>query len=420
MDNLFDTPKKKTIMYILISVIVIVIVYFIFFKKNDTLPKNIAISKINDADGIKDGKYREVPNNQIFGLNPNINNWNISIKFNLEKFNNTLQSIIGNVQSNSNNNWGLWITPQRKLQWRIGSSFWDLNNFGELKDNTLYDISITYNDNYSFLLKDLTNNKSTEYFQVIDLQPIIINAPPLNTNSGSVTFGGDFPQSNMNNKFLGTISDITSSEIVSETTTTIAPTTTTTSTTTMVPTTTTMAPTTTIVPITAMTVTTTTMAPTTTIAPTIAPTITTTMAPTTTTMAPTTTTMAPTTTTMAPTTTTIAPTTMAPTTTPAIYSRFIIRNGGTNWRQLIENGDTSNINAQGWNPDYQAIYTNIAPRNEIALQFRYFAEYNLRRTGRNEGSIGVYTFGPTYQGQYTFRKTSTGYSGNYNGYDWNW
>ena len=85
-------------------------------------------------------------------------NWNISIKFNLEVFNNKLQCIIGNVQdNNSANNWGLWITPERKLQWRLGSNSWDLNNFGELQDKALYEVSITYNGSYSFSLKNLSN-----------------------------------------------------------------------------------------------------------------------------------------------------------------------------------------------------------------------------------------------------------------------
>jgi hypothetical protein len=156
------------------------------------------------------------------------------------------------------------------------------------------------------------------------------------------------------------------------------------------------------------------------------------MAPTTTTtMAPTTTTFMDqqlqrwlqqyplrlpiTTTTMAPTTTT-----MRLKTTPEMYSKFIIRIGGTNWRQLIENGDISNTNAQREIDIYQVLFTDVTPENEIAKQFRYFAEYNLRRTGSNEGSIGVYTFGPTYQGKYTFRKAYRGYYGIYNGYDWYW
>jgi hypothetical protein len=103
-----------------------------------------------------------------------------------------------------------------------------------------------------------------------------------------------------------------------------------------------------------------------------------------------------------------------------IPSKFIIRIGGTNWRQLIEDGDQTNTNIQSWNPDNQTIDTNYAPNNQIALQFRYFAEYWLKRTGKSEGSTGVYTYGPTYLGVYTFRKTATGYSGSFYGYNWSW
>ena len=139
MDTLLDTPLKKTIFYVLVTLIVITIGYFIFFRKTDKQPTQELkpIISINDPNGIKNGEYRDVPTSKIFGSNNN-NNWNITMKFNLEKFNNTLQSIIGNVQNNSANDWGLWITPQRKLQWRVNNSSWDLNNFGELKNNTLY------------------------------------------------------------------------------------------------------------------------------------------------------------------------------------------------------------------------------------------------------------------------------------------
>jgi hypothetical protein len=90
-----------------------------------TMPPIKVITNINDPDGIKSGKYDAIPNSNFF--NSNNDNWNISMKFNLEKFNNTLQCIIGNMQ---NDGWGLWITPQRKLQWKIGNSsfYWQWNS----------------------------------------------------------------------------------------------------------------------------------------------------------------------------------------------------------------------------------------------------------------------------------------------------
>jgi hypothetical protein len=120
----------------------------------------------------------------------------------------------------------------------------------------------------------------------------------------------------------------------------------------------------------------------------------------------------------------MSPSPMPPTTTTTsliqIPSKFIIRIGGTNWKQLIENGDKTEINIQNWNPDRHTIDTNYASRNEISLQFRYFAEYWLNKTCKNEGTVDVYTYGPIYQGVYTFRKTAIGYSGSFYGYNWNW
>jgi len=169
------------------------------------------ISTINDPEGIKNGKYREVPNNKIF--NTNSKNWNISIKFNLDKFNNKIQCIIGNM-SNNLNNWGLWINPLRIIQWSVNNSNFDLNNFGQLKDNTLYMISMSYyNNNYYFSLTNLSSNNLVENFNVAST-PIIFSANPINTNIGSITFGGDFIQANLNTIFLGTIFEIKSADVL--------------------------------------------------------------------------------------------------------------------------------------------------------------------------------------------------------------
>jgi hypothetical protein len=355
------------------------------------MPPTKLIGNITDPEGIKNGKYKEVPNSNFFNSSSNSDNWNISIKFNLDRFNNTLQSIIGNMQ---NNGWGLWITPQRKLQWKIGSSSYDLDNFGELKDNTLYQIDVSYsNGNYTFSLINLDTNKAVEKFNIVEFfntvnpAPIVIRAGPITTNSGSITLGGD-----TNNKFLGSISDIKSYERVEPTT----------------------------MPTTMQTTMSTTMPPTTQSTATgqFTTTMPTTMPPTAmrfTTMPPTT--MPPTT--MPP--TTMPPTTMPPTTNQ-IPVNFIVRDAGdTIWRQQIESGDQTLNRAQGWNPDEQTIGLNIAPHNQIARQFRYFAEYWLNRSGRNEGSARVITYGNTYHGMYTFKKREGGgYNGKFYGYDWNW
>jgi len=226
---------------ILGAVVTLIIGYYLFFSKNEQVNNNIKtttmppvklITDISDPEGIKNGKYEAVPNTNFFSKNSNY--WNISIKFNLDKFNNTLQSIIGSFQDDKTttpaltttqkvqtaNNWGLLITPQRKLQWKIGISSWDLNNFGVLMENTLYEITIIYNNNnYTFSLKNLDVNKSVEKFNVVNPEPIILRSIPIITNSGFLTIGGK-----MNNKFLGTISEIKSFEIVVATTQTPKPT----------------------------------------------------------------------------------------------------------------------------------------------------------------------------------------------------
>ncbi len=203
----------------IIAVIVVIIIIVVVIVVSGQSSSGRVISNINDPEGIKSGKYKQIPNNNFFSTNPN-SNWNISVKFNLDKFNNTSQSIIGNMDNN--NGWGLWITPLRKLQWKIGKSSWDLNNLGELKDNTPYLIDIKYNNGkYSFSLKTLEFNKSTENFQVTETDPVVINAGPINTVNGAVTLGG-VSEGNVNNKFLGSINEVKSIELApSESQTTI-------------------------------------------------------------------------------------------------------------------------------------------------------------------------------------------------------
>jgi hypothetical protein len=216
---------------ILVGILIIILGYFLFFIfsvkdikikspdniitntkliNNISVPDNIIsttklVNNISDPDGIKNGKYQAIPINNFFSSNND--NWSISIKFNLEKFNNTRQSMLGNTQGIG---WGLWITPLRKLEWKIGAKSWELDNLGVLKDNTLYQIDLTYNNgNYIFLLKNLDDNKIFEKFTV-NIDPMVITAEPIITNNGVVTIGGE-----TNYKFLGTISDVISFQITS-------------------------------------------------------------------------------------------------------------------------------------------------------------------------------------------------------------
>ena len=207
-----------SVIAIIIVIIIIIVVVIIFTSQSGGQSGQRVINNINDPIGVKSGKYKQIPNNNFFSTNPNTN-WNISIKFNLDKFNNTLQSIIANMD---NNGWGLWVTPERRLQWRIGKSIWDLTNLGELKDNTPYQIDIKYNGSYNFNLKSLDSTKSAEYFQMTEMTPMIINAPPINTISGSVTLGGT-EEGLTSTKFLGSINEVLSTEITPTQSQTITP-----------------------------------------------------------------------------------------------------------------------------------------------------------------------------------------------------
>ena len=220
------------IIVIIVIVITITIVINILISQGGS--KRI-IKNISDPEGVKSGKYKQISNNDFFGTNTN--SWNISIKFNLDKFNNTtqsIQSILGNLDSNG---WGLWITPQRKLQWRVNRTITDLNNLGELKDNTIYQIDIKYNNgNYIFNLKPLESNKIAENFQVIEPASFVLSGESINTNIGFITIGGII-EGTLNNKFLGSINEVETIELestqsqvttISPIINTLAPTTTTT------------------------------------------------------------------------------------------------------------------------------------------------------------------------------------------------
>jgi hypothetical protein len=122
--------------------------------------------------------------------------------------------------------------------------------------------------------------------------------------------------------------------------------------------------------------------------------------------------------------TTPAPTTTtpAPTTTPEIkIPKFIIRKGDTNWANLIQNGDETATNIQTWNPDQQSNDLNYAKVNQIGVQFRYFAEFWLNKTGKSSGSTNVYGSSVNNSlGKYDFSVNGISYTGSFNGASWSW
>jgi hypothetical protein len=106
---------------------------------------------------------------------------------------------------------------------------------------------------------------------------------------------------------------------------------------------------------------------------------------------------------------------------PIKIPKFIIRTGGSNWAKLIQNGDETATNIQTWNPDKQSNDLDYAKPNQIGVQFRYFAEFWLNKTGKSSGSTNVY--GSTVNnnlGKYDFSVNETTYTGTYNNTSWTW
>ena len=102
------------------------------------------------------------------------------------------------------------------------------------------------------------------------------------------------------------------------------------------------------------------------------------------------------------------------------HTVLYVRTGGSDWQTRIINNDTSNANLTWWNPDMQWYRLDVAPQNEIALQFRFFAAYvttfyNITavscRVVSSSGNIGTYSF--TFNG-------GANYTGIFNGQIQQW
>ncbi len=114
--------------------------------------------KITDADGIKTGVYKNIPNATFLLIN-NLNRWKITIILKSDNYKQSYQGIIGNMYNNEvTNGWGLWINPNGKLHFRIEEKSWDLNILGILVNNHEYQIIITYSHRSGYSIK-LTNLK---------------------------------------------------------------------------------------------------------------------------------------------------------------------------------------------------------------------------------------------------------------------
>ena len=72
-------------------------------------------------------------------------------------------------------------------------------------------------------------------------------------------------------------------------------------------------------------------------------------------------------------------------TTLALPSSFVTRIGSSNWRQYIPMQNPGNTDMQFWTADAQFHDVNVAPHNEIAKQFSYFAGYWLNAKRASSG-----------------------------------
>ena len=58
--------------------------------------------------------------------------------------------------------------------------------------------------------------------------------------------------------------------------------------------------------------------------------------------------------------------------------------------------------------------------NQIAAQFRYFAQFWLNKTGKSSGSTTVYAPLSNNLGEYKFSVNGTSYTGSFKGTSWSW
>lgn len=107
--------------------------------------------------------------------------------------------------------------------------------------------------------------------------------------------------------------------------------------------------------------------------------------------------------------------------TALLPNALYVRTGGTNWRDFIPLfiANTS-TNLQSWGPDTQFYDVNIAPQNEIAKQYSYFAGYwlNINRAKIGQSfSVSSANAGGTFTFTANSNYPVTAYSGSLSGYN---
>jgi hypothetical protein len=197
--------------------------------------------KIKDPEGIKEGKFKNIPNN-TFGLGNELTRSTLTIYVKSDNYKETWQSIVGNMYNNAvQTGWGLWLNPTGYLHFRIEGSTWDLTDLGVLinKDPYLIILNYSYRTGYTFNLTNLKyfneegaklqqDSKSAAEAAIQDNNPFALLANPiliielkkgnrdykksatiddktrLISDKGFVTVGGWW-ENNQNEKFKGNI-----------------------------------------------------------------------------------------------------------------------------------------------------------------------------------------------------------------------
>ena len=164
----------------------------------------IPFFKLEDAAGIKQGKYNNISFNK-FGLNSNLNNWTITIIFSAIHNSSKWQGIIGNIYNpqipGHKDGWGFWMSPYNYLHFRIGDSWaQDFTSLGQILENTPYKIIVSFNNNvYKIKLIRMSDNDNANNIVTIS------NKPKLTTYKGSICLGGRWQSLRTDELFDGNI-----------------------------------------------------------------------------------------------------------------------------------------------------------------------------------------------------------------------
>ncbi len=116
--------------------------------------------KIKDPEGIKIGKFNNIPNT-TFGSSGDLTRWSLTIILNSDIYGVSFQGIVGNMYNKEvTTGWGLWINSDRLLHFRLNDKTWDIKDLGKFINKDPYKIvlSYSYRTGYTF------NSTNLKYF----------------------------------------------------------------------------------------------------------------------------------------------------------------------------------------------------------------------------------------------------------------